>query len=438
MAGDEGGFEILDFRSCARGDRRDFFETAMKTVILGLGKSGRAAYDLLKHEGCEVVGFDDAYRGEALDLTEFERVVVSPGVPLSHPLVQEARRLGVQVVGEAGLALSRMRETKVAVTGTNGKTTVCLLIGHVLKRAGVKMAVLGNIGNPLSEYVRQGGGAEVAVVELSSYQLETLEGKLFELGLILNITPDHLERHGSMETYADAKWRLSACIKKGGELWVHESIARKGVQTYGKNRSCTLWTDRVALLQCSAVELILPTRYRDLGVHESENVLAAWIVCRRLGVAKEVFVEAVETFVRPAHRIEKVAVVDGVEYVDDSKGTNLDATVKAVESMQKPVVLIAGGVDKGASYAAWKKPFEGRVRCVVALGAAAETIARDLAPEYAVEIFSSLEEAVRGARGKACVGDVVLLSPGGSSFDLFRDYAHRGEEFKKIVKEMTR
>lgn len=228
----------------------------MRTIVLGLGKSGLAVYDLLAHEGCEVVGFDDngqrvkEVQGRKVathvNLSDFERVIVSPGVSLQHPLVHEAKRRGLQITGEAALALSRMHERMIAVTGTNGKTTVCSLIAHVLKHAGFKVAALGNIGAPLSEYVRMGGGAEMAIVELSSYQLETLSSPLFEVGLILNITPDHLDWHGSIEAYTAAKWRLRECVKEGGEFWVHETVSKIGL-TYGKNRDCTLWTDQVAL-----------------------------------------------------------------------------------------------------------------------------------------------------------------------------------------------
>ncbi|MGH2613297.1 MAG: glutamate ligase domain-containing protein, partial [Rhabdochlamydiaceae bacterium] len=169
------------------------------------------------------------------------------------------------------------------------------------------------------------------------------------------------------------------------------------------------------------------------GVHELENVMAAWIVCQKFGVSADVFLQAVKSFKKPSHRIEWVALSDGVDYVNDSKGTNVDATIKAVQSMNKPVFLIVGGVDKGASYEIWKKPFANKVRQVVAIGGAAEKIAKDLKPDYQVPILSSLSDAVLYCKRVAQAGEVILLSPGCSSYDMFRDYAHRGDEFKRIV-----
>jgi UDP-N-acetylmuramoylalanine--D-glutamate ligase len=230
--------------------------------------------------------------------------------------------------------------------------------------------------------------------------------------------------------------------EKKRQFWVHESVATefkgllKNYSVYGKNLGCDLWTDQVALCRSSEVELFLPKRYRNLGIHESENILAAWIICHHFGVLPEAFLRGLETFEKPPHRIEKIASIQGVDYVNDSKGTNIDATIKAVESMQKPVILIVGGVDKGASYESWKASFRGKVRHVLALGRAAERISADLKPEYEVEILSSLREVVFRAHVLSERGDVVLLSPGCASFDMFRDYAHRGDEFKKIINEL--
>jgi UDP-N-acetylmuramoylalanine--D-glutamate ligase len=182
----------------------------------------------------------------------------------------------------------------------------------------------------------------------------------------------------------------------------------------------------------------LPIRYTQWGNHESENVLAAWIACKEFGVSSQDFSTSLETFQKPAHRIEFVASIQGVDYFDDSKGTNIDATIKAVEAMTRKVVLIAGGVDKGASYLPWKAAFAGKVCHVLALGQAAQKISHELAPEFTVEIIPDLKEAVRRASIEAKAGDAVLLSPGCSSFDMFRDYADRGEKFKQLVLELRR
>lgn len=426
-----------------------------KTLIIGMGKSGISAYDFLQEEGDIVVGVDDNPAlvkhllaagkkvAQSADVQNFDRLILSPGVPSTHALVKQAEILGIPVIGEIDLALQYLHQPAVAITGTNGKTTVTLLIAHILQTARFSAHALGNVGVPLTSYVKKAQSHEIAIIELSSYQLEKLDRPLFDIGLILNITPDHLDRYGTVREYAKAKCRLQDNLKKGGELWIHESVAlefrdllTRSYQTYGRNRDCTLWTDQVALLRNSYVETILPTRYRNLGPHESENILAAWIVCQRFGVRPEIFLEAAETFRKPLHRIEWVRTVRGVDYINDSKGTNIDATIKAVESMQKPIILIAGGVDKGASYQSLKPFFQNKVRYVIALGQAAPKIADDLKPEYTVDIVYSLRDAIHRAEAVAQEGDAVLLSPACSSFDMFRDYAHRGDEFKRIVCEL--
>lgn len=413
----------------------------IKTLIVGLGKSGAAAYDLLKREGEDVVGVDDnpaavqrfiSSGREAVltpQLERFDRLVLSPGVPLTHPIVERAAKLGIPLIGEIELALERLRQPAVAITGTNGKTTATLLITHVLKVAGHSPQALGNIGEPLTAYVGKAREEDVAVVELSSFQLDALSVPFFDIGLILNITPDHLDRYDSMESYAASKCRLQACLKPEGELWVHETVAKDfqkllvgSYKTYGQNLDCDLSIDQVAFL-----------KPLFLAPHDLCNAMAAWVVCRKFGVSEDIFLEAVKSFKKPSHRIEWVAAVNGVDYVNDSKGTNIDATIKAVEAMSKPIRLIVGGVDKGASYEVWKIPFKKRVRQIVAIGAAAEKIAKDLQPDYQIVIESSLSEAVCRCFTAAEPGEVVLLSPGCSSFDMFRDYAHRGDEFKRIV-----
>ncbi|HEY5235455.1 MAG TPA: UDP-N-acetylmuramoyl-L-alanine--D-glutamate ligase [Rhabdochlamydiaceae bacterium] len=422
----------------------------MKTLVIGLGKSGRAAYDLLLQEGHSVVGTDDnaellkklGNEGVKVDhsprVEEFDLVVLSPGVPPTNPLYIKAVELGKEITGEAELALSRLHQPCIAITGTNGKTTVTLLVEHILKSSGLKARALGNVGTPLTSY--QGEPQEIMVVELSSFQLELMKTPVVDIGIILNITPDHLDRYTTMEEYAKAKCRLQDLMKGQGSFWVHQtvvqefgSLLKQNYQTYGVDCKCTSWTDKAALKSGEKIETILPIRYRSLGEHESENVLAAWILCKKFGVSSAPFLAGLETFKKPAHRIEFVATLDGVDYFNDSKGTNIDATIKAVEAMTKDVVLIAGGVDKGSSYEPWKKSFTGKVRQVFAIGQAAAKIAQELRPEFEVEIVATLQEAVECARSRAKNGMSVLLSPGCSSYDMFKDYAHRGDEFKKFV-----
>jgi UDP-N-acetylmuramoylalanine--D-glutamate ligase len=433
-----------------------------KALIIGLGVSGTSASGYLLRKGVDVTGVDGneklltlnphlqclreqglvvAHDASSLNVEDFDAVIVSPGVPRSHPLYQSALQKGVEVVGEAELAFRNLHQPCAAITGTNGKTTVTLLVAHILNQAGKKARALGNVGNPLIAYAEHPQAEEIIVAELSSYQLETMHARVFDAGIILNVTPDHLDRYRSMDEYAAAKCQLQNCMKENGSFYVHFQAAAdyksllKGrpYKTFGHAAGSDLWTDKEKIKEAENIEYILPLGYRELGMHESENALAAWALVRQFGVSGAQFYKGLETFKKPAHRIEFVKRIDGVSYYDDSKGTNIDATVQAVGSMGGPVVLIAGGVDKGASYTSWKGFFRNKVKRIIVLGQAAGKIQSELSDEFEVEIVNSLSMAVESAAAYAECGDCVLLSPGCSSFDMFRDYAHRGEEFKRHV-----
>ncbi|MFS8563799.1 MAG: UDP-N-acetylmuramoyl-L-alanine--D-glutamate ligase [Rhabdochlamydiaceae bacterium] len=357
----------------------------------------------------------------------------------------DAKKLGKKIIGEAELGLRELVERSsghkiVGITGTNGKTTVTLLVEHILKESGRRAIALGNVGDPFTEYCLSPNPGEIIVAELSSYQLETLTSKVLDIAVLLNITPDHLDRYPSMEEYATAKSLIQNCMQPNAALYVNAEVLREfgylfksKHRTFGSLSGAFLWTDRHVVKQLEKVEFLLPQVYNQKGLHDSENVLAAWAVCKELGVEKEGFLSALETFKKPAHRIEFVAEIGGVFYFDDSKGTNIDATMKAVDSMAGAVILIAGGVDKGASYKIWKEKFSGKVRMVFSIGEAAEKIKQELLPDIVVHVVSSLAAAVEQAGKYARSGECVLLSPGCASFDMFRDYAHRGEEFKRCV-----
>jgi UDP-N-acetylmuramoylalanine--D-glutamate ligase len=433
-----------------------------KILIIGMGVSGRSSAEFLLDRGETVVGVDtNAERlfelkeiqdlekkgvfvfsdKEPIDISSFDEVVVSPGIANNHPMLEKSRSLNIPILGEAELAFRHIGDHRVvAITGTNGKTTVTLLVEHILNHSGFKAKALGNIGKPLSKFLQQLEPAEIVVAELSSYQLETLTARVFDAGVLLNITPDHLDRYGNMEAYAAAKCKLQGCLKKSSPFFVYSQAAKDFGHllsdhfiTFGDSISSEYWTDGQVVKDHDHVEFFFPTPLIPLAKHDACNALAAWVLCKSLGVNKEQFCKALITFQKPSHRIQYVQSIDGVEYFDDSKGTNIDATIQAVHSMNKPVVLIAGGVDKGASYLAWTDPFKGRVKEIFVLGQAAEKIRKELSPFFKVTIVSSLPEAVDRAADSACSGDVVLLSPGCSSFDMFRDYVHRGEEFQKCV-----
>jgi UDP-N-acetylmuramoylalanine--D-glutamate ligase len=438
----------------------------MKTLVLGLGVSGIAAAKFLLSQGQQVLGIDSnrSYFAEnkdilqlisqglvckldceSMDWSEINRVVTSPGISPCHPIYQTAKTKGIEIIGEAQLALPYFQRPLLAVTGTNGKTTVTLLTEHILNVAGIQTKALGNVGAALCDYLSNPGPEQVFVVELSSFQLETMHTPVFKTAVLLNITPDHLDRYADLEEYAKTKCQLQRLVKDRSAFFVQAQIVQEfghlllpNYQTFGDEKECDLWLDEIAVRYCEKIEYIMPIEYREMGRHDLENALAAWILCRPFAVSAEQFCEALATFRKPPHRIEFVREVEGVSFYDDSKGTNIDAVVQAVKAMKGPVILIVGGVDKGASYLPWREHFSGKVKHVIAMGAAGPKIYRELHPYFNIQIADSLTSAVITANAEAKRGDCVLLSPGCSSYDMFRNYAHRGEEFQRQVHSIER
>lgn len=422
-----------------------------KTLVVGLGISGQAVAQVLLKEGGIVYGFDDKPRDLLEGLTivgqlppDLDQLILSPGIPDHHPLLQEAKRRGVKILGEAELSAQRLQDREwMGITGTNGKTTVTLFMEHLLTVAGRPAKALGNVGDPLISYEGQG---EVIVAELSSYQLETFETKALNACALLNITPDHLDRYESMSAYAEAKVQILNCLKPSGRAVVNGKTVKewpelfKGheLMTFGFEKENDLFYDGENLFIFGRKVRALPDFYKGVKTHDVENWMAALGLAGAFGVDEGLFLEALESFKKPRHRIEKVISHRGVTFFDDSKGTNIDATVRAVESMRGPVVLIAGGVHKGASYKPWQEPFKPFVKALCLIGQAAGQIEEELKESFLVVRSDSLEEAVNHAIALASPGDNVLLSPGCSSFDMFKDYTHRGEEFQRCVMNWVR
>jgi UDP-N-acetylmuramoylalanine--D-glutamate ligase len=427
----------------------------MKALILGMGMSGRSAAKLLLHEGYQVHGLDKNYESihfhgitvssdqEPLDLTPFDIMVISPGIPFTHPIYLAAKKQRIEIIGEVELACRFIKNPFYAITGTNGKTTVTLLVTHILNEAGIPAKALGNIGTPMAadlEVIKN----EIIIAELSSYQLETMTSRVIDAGVILNITPDHLDRYSSMEEYAKAKIHMKNCLKPGGELYVFEKVIQDFGQlfdgfkprSYGYSSDCDYFIQENNFRNKENIEWLLPICYRRGVSHDIENIMAAYLLCMEAGVGAEEFLKGLETFKKPAHRIEFVRRWKDINYFNDSKGTNIDAVIRAVDTMEGPVVLIAGGVDKGSTYHPWLDAFQQKVKCVCVIGEAADKIAKEISDTYTVKKFNSLEDAVKHASEIAQPGENVLLSPGCSSFDMFRNYAHRGEEFKRIVNDL--
>lgn len=411
----------------------------MKILILGLGISGRATAEFLLNRSASVTAVDQRClqlvddpnitplieKGLVLikdipvgKIQDFDQLVISPGVPPTHPVVVEAKQQRVEVIGEIELACRYLKQPMIAVTGTNGKTTVTLLIGHVLNACGIPAKVLGNGGVPLVSEIAQ-LDREVVVCELSSYQLETLECKVVDAGAILNITPDHLDRYPNMDAYALAKLKLIDCLKPGKKLFVSKQV----LNAFGhfiKNSK-------------ENIEQIIPNTYNSSLNHDEENRLAAKRLCMEFGVSSDDFNRAEKSFVKPPHRIEFVRTSKGVDYFNDSKGTNLDSVKRAVEKMDGPTVLIAGGKEKGTSFIPWIEPFKGKVKTIVAIGEAQQRIVDELGSHFTVIKRHDLKTAVETASTIADEGDNVLLSPGCASFDMFENFEERGNVFKKCV-----
>lgn len=442
-----------------------FSLTGKKVVVVGLGMSGRsAAHFLLAHQAIvlgvdrnthlltshpevqtlQKAGLKVQLEKDFQGMSEFDLAVISPGVPQIHPLVQAALEADIPVIGEIELGCRFAANPMLGITGTNGKTTVTLLVTHVLKQCGYPSRALGNVEVPFTRELLTISHHDNIVLELSSYQIETLYQPCLDAAVLLNITPDHLDRYQTMEAYAKAKCEMGRCIKPNGHFYMEEKawqdygylLKEQTPRLYGYNATSFIYTDLSAVYRGGQKAFDLPPSLKNKKSHDLENLLAAYALCADKDVSGMAFLEAWKSFKKPAHRIEFVSEYQGVRYYDDSKGTNIDAVIRAVQSLDGPILLIAGGVDKGAAYTPWLEEFRGKVKSICAIGQAAAKMREQLASQIPVMIFNSLDEAVQQAARWAQRGDTVLLSPGCSSFDMFKDYAHRGEEFQRIVREL--
>jgi UDP-N-acetylmuramoylalanine--D-glutamate ligase len=397
----------------------------MKVLVIGYGVSGKAAAAFLKAKGDQVLIVDKKAEGVARDTVDFplddvELVILSPGIPSTHPLVEKALSLNIEVIGEIELGLRHLKTRVFGITGANGKTTTVLMTAHILNQAGKKARALGNVGDPLTGYAIQADSEEIIILELSSFQLESLHAKALELALILNITPNHLDRYPSMREYFLAKMRIKNCLKEGGQFFVSKQVQEE----FGVEAECFE----------KEVDLINGLRYTELSMASKQSVQASYLLCKRCGVTDVEFLRGLQSYKKPPHRIEWVAKIDGVEYYNDSKSSNIHSVLHAVSRFDGKLVLIIGGLHKGSSYQSWVQPFLGKVDLLVAYGQAAPIMEYELAKFFPFEKRDRFDEAVKLARSKAKSGDTVLLSPGCSSYDQFQSYEHRGEEFKRLLR----
>jgi UDP-N-acetylmuramoylalanine--D-glutamate ligase len=444
-----------------------------RVLVVGLGKSGLSAAMFLREQGARVTVSDTrsavALAKEIPALLEagimvesgghglltFRRqdlIVVSPGVPLDTPEVKQVVAFGLPVIGELELASRYLKGRVVAITGSNGKTTTTTLVGKIFGDAGVPTLVGGNIGLPVIDLVAKSTPETVSVVEVSSFQLETVEEFHPWIAVVLNITPDHLDRHGSFETYAAAKARITE--RQVAEDFLVLNAEDKAAQMVAlKTKAQVFWfSGRRPIKQGAFVhgesilfvpregakaEPVMPVSDIYLkGSHNVENVLAAVCAARLAKIPAESIRASVAGFAAVEHRLELVKIVNGVEFYNDSKATNVDAAMKAVASFAGGIHLILGGKDKDSDYSLMSGMLKERVKIVYTIGSAAEKIERELRGVVKIVPAETLQAAVAKAAKAATVGDVVLLSPACSSFDQFENYEQRGRVFRQLVNEL--
>ncbi|HEY9199573.1 MAG TPA: UDP-N-acetylmuramoyl-L-alanine--D-glutamate ligase [Gammaproteobacteria bacterium] len=438
-----------------------------KVLVIGLGKTGLSCARYLSRLGEQVAVTDDrdtppglaAMLDELPDVALFlgrfepdafdnaEQIVVSPGVSLKHPLISEARARGVEVIGDIELFARAAQAPVLAITGSNGKSTVTTLVGEMARSAGRNVKVGGNLGTPALDLLPESGAQpELYVLELSSFQLESTFTLAPRAAVILNISPDHLDRYSGLDDYAKAKQR----IYRNAELQIvnlddpyaarladakHASVGF-GMQPPAGDDYGVCHVDGQAWLMRGQEHLLPAAEIRMAGRHNLSNALAALALGDAMGLDREAMFETLRTFGGLPHRTQWVAESGGVVWYNDSKGTNIGATLAAVQGMDRPVVLIAGGQGKGADFRLMRDALEGRLRAAVLLGEDAPLIAAALEGTTRIEHVESMERAVQVAAELAQPGDAVLLSPACASFDMFNGYDHRGEVFMAAVRRL--
>ena len=436
----------------------------MKTLVVGAGKSGVASANFLAARGERVVLTDSAAepslpmpldprvecafgRDDAALLDGVTMAVVSPGVPLTIPLLQLATDSRIPLIGEIELAWRSLKGTVIAITGSNGKSTTTALIGEILRVAGRQPIVAGNIGEPLIAAVDP-ERPRTYVVELSSFQLESVDTFRANVALLLNITPDHMDRYATFDDYAAAKYRIFR-NQESGDTAIVNAVDRRATPREARVRvwrfSSTKRVDEGAWVDGDELVMSLGGEERRIpraalklqGQANAENALAAWLAARAVGVDDMDVQIAFGTFAGLPHRMVLVRELDGVTWINDSKGTNVDATLKSLEGFNgSSVILILGGKDKAGEFERMRDLVSAKARTVLTIGKAAGRIAEALQGTSEIVATETMTNAVRWARDHAQPGDTVLLSPACASFDQFRNFEHRGEHFEELVRNL--
>ncbi len=450
-----------------------------RVLVIGLARTGVAASLFCSARGARVTvtdrktereladtvlrlraaGIEPALGGhEQANVSEQDLIVVSPGVPSNAPLLEEARKIGIPVWSEIELAWRFLRGKLIAITGSNGKTTTTSLVAHILKTSGIPTLVGGNIGVPLLSLVESSSDATVTVAEISSFQLENVDEFRPEIGVLLNLTPDHLDRHASFDEYAGAKMRMFTHQKERDAAILNADdpeVTRRmpnGPRVYWFSRkkrvaagAFLLGEEIIFRADGDETQLIHRSDIGMRGDHNVENVLAACSAAFLVGAPIAGIAAGVKSFPGVEHRLEFVADVAGVQFYNDSKATNVDAALKAIEAFPKPqpsggkghLIVILGGKDKGSPYTPLREALSTRARNVLLIGAASEKIAGDLEGAVPLERAGTLDRAIQIARNRAEAGDVVLLAPACASFDQFENYEQRGRMFKELVAKLS-
>lgn len=443
-----------------------------RVLVVGLGRSGVAAALFLQDHGARVVVSDTKSeaqlqkeisllleRGISLETGQHSErtfrdqdlIVVSPGVPSDQPQLQHARAMGIPVIGEVELAFRFLQGKIIAITGSNGKTTTTTLVGEILSKSGRKTLVGGNIGTPVISLAEESSPEHLVVLEISSFQLETIQHFRPWIAAILNITPDHLDRHRTFQAYIDAKARIFE-NQQPGDFALLNADDPTCLPLKNKSKGSVYWfsrkqpvengtyvRDEQIIFRSSGRDVpVLPVKEIQLkGAHNLENVLAAACAGMLAGCEAQQVRKAVAEFGGVEHRLEPVATIHGVAYYNDSKATNVDATIKALESFPGSIHIILGGKDKGSDYTVLVPLLRERAKGVYLIGAAAGKIASQIQGATRIVHSGTLDRAIRQAAEAAGSGDIVLLAPACASFDQFENYEQRGRIFKELVQALA-
>ena len=443
-----------------------------RVLVIGLARTGIATAQFCAARGAIVTASDARPLAECVEIADQLRraaialefgghsdkilagqdlVVPSPGVPSDAPILESAREEGIAIWSEIELAYRFLKGQIIGITGSNGKTTTTSLIEHVLRHSGFSTMLAGNIGTPLISCVDASTEQMLTVTELSSFQLELIDSFRPHISVFLNLTPDHLDRHHTMDAYAAAKARIfeNQTAQDFGVLNADDPATiqhePKTPQVFWFSRrkpvaqGAYLRGEEIVFRRDGADEFILTRNELPIaGAHNLENALAAVCAARLAGAEAKQIAAAIRSFAGVEHRLEFVAEHQGVRYFNDSKATNVDATIKALEAFPGRILVILGGKDKGSDYTALQRPLRDRAILALLIGAAAEKIESQIAGSVAIERAGTLDRALEIASHAAQPGDVVLLAPACASFDQFQNYEHRGRVFKELVKQMTK